>query len=150
MAAQRHPFPSDGGAGAARVGAGGSSGHVTAPRAMPKASPPYASEYVRAHVANETVSAPGDEAAEDMRSRQRTIAFMPHTTSRQVVPALFVQRDVEADLFLLFVHAQAHGHGDALEDRVAQHRAVDHGEAHALELDPELQAEIGDAAETAE
>src|ERR1700750_542632 len=45
---KRHPCPSDGGAGAARVGADGSFGHVTAPRAMPKASPPYASESVRA------------------------------------------------------------------------------------------------------
>src|SRR6201989_916188 len=66
MAAQRHPCPSDGGAGAARVGADGSSGHVTALRAMPKASPAYVSENVRAH---------GGEVAEDMSSRQRTNLF---------------------------------------------------------------------------
>src|ERR1700754_1177305 len=66
MAAQRHPCPSDGGAGAARVGAGGSFGHATAPRAMPKASPAYVSNAVRAH---------GGEAAEDMSSRKRTNLF---------------------------------------------------------------------------
>src|ERR1700743_3533565 len=82
MAAQRHPFPSDGGAGAARVGAGGSSGHVTAPRAMPKASQPYASENVRAH---------GGEAAGDMSSRQRTNLFVGDAVApsdtRRWVPA---------------------------------------------------------------
>src|ERR1700754_3225420 len=80
MAAQRHPCPSDGGAGAARVGAGGSFGHVTASRAMPKASPPYASDHVRAH---------GGEAAEDMSSRQRTILFAgdaSDTSARPTAP----------------------------------------------------------------
>src|ERR1700754_1918668 len=76
MAAQRHPCPSDGGAGAARVGAGGSFGHVTAPRAMPKASQPYASENVRAH---------GGEAAEDMSSRQRTNLFVGDGAARSGV-----------------------------------------------------------------
>src|SRR6201991_1095208 len=67
MAAQRHPCPSDGGAGAARVAADGSFGHVTVLRARPKASLAYASESVRAH---------GGEAAEDMSSRQRTNLFV--------------------------------------------------------------------------
>src|SRR6201989_1159979 len=87
MAAQRHPFPSDGGAGAARVGAGGSSGHVTAPRAMPKASPPYASENVRAL---------GGEAAEDMSSRQRTNLFRRRrsgTFGRQALGPCFRRDD---------------------------------------------------------
>src|ERR1700754_1355669 len=67
MAAQRHPFPSDGGAGAARVGAGGSFGHVRTLRARPKASLAYASNTVRAR---------GGEAAEDMSSRWRTNLFV--------------------------------------------------------------------------
>ena len=64
---KRHPCPSDGGAGAARVGAGGSFGHVTEPRAMPKASQPYASESVRAH---------GGEAAGNKSSRLARYLFL--------------------------------------------------------------------------
>lgn len=75
-------------------------------------------------------------------------AFCGYTARLQVVAALVVQCQVEADGLFFVAHAQAHNHVDHLEDHIGDDGGVHHGESHTFELDKELRADVFHRAKT--
>src|SRR5476649_2410453 len=69
------------------------------------------------------------------------------TNVLQVVAAFVVLCQVEANRFFFIGHTQTHDGVQDLEDDEGDDRGVDHREAHAFGLNPDLCGDVGDGAE---